>query len=391
MALNALTALMNEQPEATSSYPDLGAADESAGDAGADLYRGEVVWTAPELRRPGRQAQQGPGPGVRATAPFATPAPSRSATPELNECAKCADAVETLGRAFVDLACGHKMHIRCFIDTIGGSTANTSALDDSKMGGVHFCVHCVRMIHDGSANCDTQIDASQLIKALISNFERETGKRYYPRHELNSQEPTEQLINVVLGRGNRDMLMRQHDDYDKFMYASEKTLVGELKQRRRDFTAIFDSGQQRAITLQDIYVFGIRTYESLCALGFSPSIHLSQGWRKICPLWMLHEMYNVSVENLFEQCTARDLLLTLTRPEDFWLAGATVEKLIDNNISINDLLRYPARPSLMVKYLGLNAACLRRLGMRKEHVKKSKHWARDAKNKLVAPLLKDLP
>lgn len=380
MSFDNLTRLINA-PAASSAYPDLGATESPSPTRvqfSPILSQEETVWTAPE------ETHVNLGP----SAPMA----SRASSPERESlCGKCCTPIDRCGRAYAELACGHQMHVACFLAVFGKlASPGVPVIDDRRIGGAANCAQCVKQLHDEGGSFDSQIDERRILKALITKYEQDNRRQFLDATKLREMEASEDLIDRVLNRASTTGLFRRHTDYDSWREYGEPRLCAELSKRDRTFTSIFDNNKGKELTLQDLFVFGVRSYDALVSIGFMPAVHLTKGWRNTCPLWMVRELYNVTDSQLLERCPAAALLETGCRPEELWLVNINVDKLIDNGLSMQALVAYPAKPSMLVKYLGLRAADLRRLGASRLHFSNCRRWSAETNNRLVAPLYKGL-
>ena len=309
--------------------------------------------------------------------PPTAPVTAASQTPD-NECAKCDSDVETSKSAHCILACGHKMHIDCFMKEFG-----TREMQAAKMGGHKHCSLCLKQRSDDNT-LRTFIDRDVILKTLRSAYEKDTHRPVYSKPELQNGVVNEATIDAILGRRSTDLLFRKHNDYDLWRNKPEPQLVEDLLASNRTFTAIFDN-LKSGLSLQDLYGVGVRTFTSLIRLGFNIT-HLNRSWRRVSPLWMLHELYDVVDADLFQRYTANDLLDQRVRVEELWMCNIDIASLLENGLTKRNLLSYPVGPALLVKYLGVCPATLHRLDVTRADFGKFKHWKECTKDPIVEPI-----
>lgn len=323
--------------------------------------------------------------------PFATEnapsAPRDGATADqtryTNACARCDEPVSLAKSAYVVLSCDHFMHVVCLLGN-AHSVLNTEA---GALGGHRFCTQCVRE-RAAHGTLQTYIDRDLIVKQLRTRHQAATNV-WFPDDMVHARlELDNKKIDAILGRGSRSWLSA-HNDYDAIRAYTQDEALEALHTHGRTFVAIFDN-DKTGLNIYDLYRFGVQSYAQLQSLGFNPVLHTGTGWRDVSPLWLVHELYHISDAELFQQSTADKLLLSKPRAEELWLCGVTMADLVKHGMDKAALLAWPASPSLLVKYLGMDLAALHRLGVGPDDFKRTKKWRDDQRHELVAPLYSEL-
>lgn len=257
------------------------------------------------------------------------------------------------------------MHNRCFIQHVSNTKKEHEC--NEFFGGPLVCVHCLgntSAARNGGASLRRAlIDREETLKYFRTGY---NGKYKIPYNasladsDLTLEEKRSMLGIALTWRG------KDTTDYSVFgpTGGSSEAVTRELLAHRRTIDAIFENRTYK-FNAQHLYRLGVRTKQDVCALGYNPLTHLGVAYRSHCPLWMMVEVYGVDADDLFKEFTADALLRTNLTCKEFWLAGVTMQLLIDHKLTKEAFLRYANTQSAhdMFAYLELEPAHFTRLGV----------------------------